>query len=112
MTGYDRFDVLTALFPFVDLPLRKPRPVLILSPSRFNESHGHVITAMITTGAGSRWPSDYIILDLEAAELSHRSVVRCKIFTLPFASIGKAIGRLSPADQVGFADAFGAILTG
>ncbi|WP_336490571.1 hypothetical protein [Methylobacterium nigriterrae] len=38
--GYDRFDVLTALFPFLDLPRRKPRPILVLSADAFNAAHG------------------------------------------------------------------------
>ncbi|WP_375463871.1 type II toxin-antitoxin system PemK/MazF family toxin [uncultured Methylobacterium sp.] len=57
MMAYDRFDVLKVLFPFIDLPIRKPRPVLVASPATFNAANGHVVVAMITTGAGSHWPS-------------------------------------------------------
>lgn len=103
MTDYDRFDVLTALFPFLDVPVRKPRPVLVLSARSFNRPHGHVIAAMITTGAGSRWPSDCAIADLAAAGLGHASVIRLKVFTLAETQIGRRIGRLSEADQVRFA---------
>lgn len=112
MTDYDRFDVLTALFPFIDVPVRKPRPVLVLSARSFNALHGHVVAAMITTGAGSRWPSDCAITDLTAAGLGHASVVRLKVFTLAETQIGRRIGRLSEADEVRFAAVLNPALCG
>ncbi|MER2265906.1 type II toxin-antitoxin system PemK/MazF family toxin [Methylobacterium oxalidis] len=112
MTGYDRFDVLTALFPFVDIPQRKPRPILVLSTAAFNAAHGHLIAAMITTGAGSRWPSDHAIADLAAAGLQHPSVVRWKLFTLGFGRIGRRIGALAEADRHAVRARLDAILYG
>lgn len=112
MTGFDRFDILTALFPFVDIPQRKPRPVLVLSAGNFNRAHGHVIAAMITTGADSHWPSDVVISDLAAAGLKHRSVVRLKLFTLPFSVVGKKIGSLAQADRAALGTALDPILCG
>jgi mRNA interferase MazF len=99
MTDCERWDVVTALFPFTDAPVKKPRPVLVLSHGGFNRRHGHVIGAMITTGAGSRWPSDHAIADLPAAGLSHPSLVRWKVFTLPVALLGRRIGALGAADR-------------
>ncbi|MCJ2138208.1 type II toxin-antitoxin system PemK/MazF family toxin [Methylobacterium sp. J-026] len=110
MTAYERFDVLTALFPFIDVPVRKPRPVMVLSNGAFNDTNGHVVTAMITTGAGSHWPSDHAIVDLAAAGLRHPSVVRCKVFTLPNGQIGRRIGHLGLADRTRLAAHFAAIL--
>lgn len=101
MMAFERFDVLTALFPFLDIPVKKPRPVLVLSARAFNAEHGHVIGAMITTGAAGPWPSDHVIPDLAAAGLTHRSVVRWKVFTLPDAIIGHRIGALGAADRLG-----------
>lgn len=112
MTGFERFDVLTALFPFIDMPQRKPRPVLVLSNVDFNDRHGHVIAAMITTGAGSHWPSDHVIGDLPTAGLQHRSVVRLKLFTLPFAVIGRRIGALAQTDRTALAAKLDPILCG
>ncbi len=109
-TAYERFDVLTALFPFIDVPVRKPRPVMVLSNGAFNTANGHVVTAMITTGAGSRWPSDHPISDLAAAGLKHPSVVRCKLFTLPNTQIGRRIGHLAAEDRAQLAVHFEAIL--
>ncbi len=110
MTAFERFDVLTALFPFVDLPQRKPRPVVVLSKGDFNRAHGHVIAAMITTGADSAWPSDLLIGDLAAAGLTHRSVVRMKLFTLPDAVIGRRIGALGESDRAALASSLNGII--
>ena len=112
MMDFERFEVVTALFPFIDMPQRKPRPVLILSAAEFNSRNGHIIGTMITTGAGSHWPSDHVILDLESAGLTHRSVIRWKVFTIPFSEIGRRIGRLSEADRSTFHRACETILPG
>ena len=96
--AYERFDVVTALFPFTDTDIRKPRPVVVLSCGSFNAHHGHLVGVMITTGAKSRWPSDRPLHDLMAAGLGHPSVIRWKVFTLPYAVIGRRIGRLAAID--------------
>ena len=62
--AFERWDVVTALFPFTDVAIRRPRPVLVLSGAGFNRNHGHLIGCMITRAARSRWPSDHDILDL------------------------------------------------
>ncbi|MCX7327170.1 MAG: type II toxin-antitoxin system PemK/MazF family toxin [Hyphomicrobiales bacterium] len=99
MMAFEQWDVVTALFPFTDVDVRKPRPVVVLSGAAFNAEHGHVVAAMVTTGTRSRWPSDHGIADLGLAGLSHSSVVRWKIFTLPYAVIARRIGMLSQADR-------------
>lgn len=101
MIDCDRWDVVTALFPFVDAPIRKQRPVLVLTSRAFHLAHAHLIGCMITTAARSYWPSDAPIRGLAEAGLSHASVVRWKVFTLPAALVGKRIGLLSDADRVG-----------
>jgi mRNA interferase MazF len=101
MIGFDRWDVITALFPFTDAEVRKPRPVLVISLGGFNRIHRHVVGCMITTGAGSHWPTDHRIADLAAAGLSHESVVRWKVFTLPTHLLGRRIGLLAPPDRLG-----------
>lgn len=93
--GFERYDVLTALSSFLDTPVRKPRPVMVLSSNAFNAANAHVITAMITTSAERRWPSDRPIIDLPAAGLRHPSVIRSKLFMLPYSSVGRWIGHVS-----------------
>lgn len=97
--AFEQWDVVTALFPFTDVDVRKPRPVIVLSGAAFNTEHGHVVAAMVTTGARSRWPSDHSIADLTSAGLSHSSVVRWKIFTLPYSVIARRVGVLSEVDR-------------
>jgi mRNA interferase MazF len=54
---------------------------------------------MITTGAGSEWPTDIAISDNAAAGLTHPSVIRWKLFTLPNRIILRRLGALGAKDQ-------------
>jgi mRNA-degrading endonuclease toxin of MazEF toxin-antitoxin module len=95
---FERFDVVVVPFPFVDSPRRKPRPALVLSTEAFGQANGHSILAMITRGAGTRWPSDHPIDDLGPTGLQHPSVLRWKVFTLDNRVISRRIGSLAEAD--------------
>lgn len=99
MTSFERWDVVTALFPFTDAAVRKPRPMVVLSSGTFNRAHGHVVGCMVTTGAGSEWPSDHAIADIAAAGLARASIVRWKVFTLPVALLGRRVGALAEWDR-------------
>ena len=92
---FDRWDVVTVLFPFRDIPVRKPRPVLVMSNAGFNRDQAHLAGTMITTGPGSSWPSDHRIDDLGAAGLPRPSLVRWKVFTLPYEMLGRRLGALA-----------------
>jgi mRNA interferase MazF len=92
-------DVVVVPFPFVDLPIVKRRPAIVFSSRDFNSANDHSVLVMITTGAGSAWPSDIEIVDRESAGLAHRSLVRWKLFTLPNQAILRLIGRLGPGDR-------------
>jgi len=96
---FERWDVLTALFPFVASTRRKPRPVLVLSGSDFDDAHDHIITAMITTTAAGRWASDHSVTDLAAAGLLRPCVVRWKIFSLPEDTVARKIGTMGSSDR-------------
>ena len=91
-------DVVVVPFAFVERPVVKGRPALALSTSSFNADNGQTVMAMITTGAGSTWPSDVAITDRAAAGIAHRSVVRWKVFTLPNDLVSRRIGRLAASD--------------
>lgn len=95
----DRWDIVVTPFPFTDIAYGKPRPVVVLSNAAFNEAHGHIITAMITTGAGSSWESDHVIVDLSPTGLKHASLVRWKLVTLSLSIIPRRIGTLSQTDR-------------
>lgn len=93
-------DVVVVPFPFLERPVSKRRPALILSSLAFNETNLHSIFAMITTGAHSNWPSDHRIGNLESAGLHHSSVVRFKLFTLPNDFILRQVGALAAPDRI------------
>jgi mRNA interferase MazF len=92
-------DVVVVPFPFVDHPVRKRRPAVVLSSRNFNDDHGQSVLLMITTGTGSSWPSDIEIDDLTGTGLAHPSVVRWKAFTVPNDVIVRQIGALGPSSQ-------------
>lgn len=96
---FERWDVAVALFPFTETALSKPRPIAVLSNAAFNQAHGHVIAAMITTGAGSQWPTDHPIIDLESTGLRRQSLVRWKLFTLPVSVVPRKIGTFGVVDR-------------
>ena len=67
---------------------------------------------MITTAAAGRWPSDHELLDLISAGLSHRSVARLKIFTLPAHLLSRRIGHLGLVDREPLQDQLSSVLGG
>lgn len=91
-------DVVIVRFPFTDMDVAKARPALVLSSEAFN-GNGQTVLAMITTGAGTAWPTDVAISDLAAAGLSHPSVVRWKLFTLVNEHVDQRIGALVDDDR-------------
>ena len=94
----DAGDVVIVPFPFVDHPVVKIRPALVLSVRRFNADEGQSLLAMITTAARSHWTSDCPIRELEPAGLKTASVVRLKLFTFENAVIGRRLGSLADQD--------------
>lgn len=85
-------------FPFVDLPVVKHRPALVLSSNGFNAENSQTVLAMITSAAHSAWPSDLAISDAARAGLLHDSTIRWKLFTLPNHLIMRRIGTLGNND--------------
>jgi mRNA interferase MazF len=85
-------------FPFVDVPVAKKRPALVLSNAEFNSQNGHCILAMITTAKVTAWPSDYFLGETSSVGLSKACYVRWKLFTLSNDMIISKLGRLSDDD--------------
>jgi len=92
-------DVVVVPFPFVDVAAQKRRPALVLSRAGFNTAHRHSICTMITSAAGSKWPSDIAILGLAEAGLNRPCFIRWKVFTLPNNFIIRRAGTLSDRDR-------------
>ena len=98
-------DVVVVPFPFVEQPVAKRRPAVVLSGAAFNGDSGQSVLAMITSAAGSSWPSDLLIKDQQEAGLNRSCVVRWKLFTLPNDLILQRIGELSQGDGERLSDA-------
>ena len=92
-------DVVVVPFPFVDIEVAKRRPSMVLSNEAFNRQNGRTALAMITSALRSTWPSDLGIEDLSPTGLSHASLIRWKIFTLPNALILRRVGVLGTEDR-------------
>ena len=92
------WDVVVVPFPFVERGGAKRRPALVISTEAFAPS-GHAVMAMITTGAGRRWPGDVELADYRDAGLHRPCILRLKLFTLDRRLIRRTLGRLSAADR-------------
>jgi mRNA interferase MazF len=95
----DHWDIAVVPFPFVDIPVSKKRPALVLSSKDFNSKNNHSIFAMITTAKASTWQSDHLLLSPKEGGLVENCYVRWKTFTLPNELILSRLGKLSSLDQ-------------
>jgi mRNA interferase MazF len=96
----ERFDTIVVPFPFSDIPVRKRRPVVVLSNAQFNANNAATLVGMITTAKASVWPSDHRIDDLGAAGLDVPCIVRWRLATVPNSLIQRKLGRLSAIDRL------------
>jgi mRNA interferase MazF len=96
----ERYDVAVVPFPFHEIPVRKRRPVVILSGSKFNEANGWTVVAMVTTAKEMSWPSDVELKDLETAGLKVPCVVRPRFQTMPNDIFVRLVGRLGGLDRL------------
>jgi mRNA interferase MazF len=97
---FDRYEIAVVPFPFQEIPVRKRRPVVILSGNRFNETNGWTVVAMITTAKETSWPSDVLIQDLDSAGLHHPCVIRPRLQTMPNDIFVRSIGHLGGLDRL------------
>ena len=90
-------NVIKVPFPYVDKPVRRYRPALVVSSIAVHDGHGLLWVLMITSAKNRSWPGDLEIDDLEKAGLPAASVVRCaKIATIE-SSAATRIGELESA---------------
>jgi mRNA interferase MazF len=99
MTSYKPGDVVEVPFPFIDLPVRKWRPALVLSSEVMQREQGVVILAMITSAKRNKWNSDVSLQEWQQAGLKAPSIVRWKIFTFESALIQSRRGSLTSEDK-------------
>ena len=110
MMNYKPGEVVIVPFPFIEKPVQKLRPALVLSNNPDGENNNHLVLAMITSAKRSRWESDVVLNDWQFAGLRAESVVRWKIFTIEAELILEKRGSLNTNDikavRVGFSKIF------
>ena len=86
MPTFERFDVVSVPFPYVEREARKRRPAVIVSGSGIQERHGLAWALMVTSAANPGWPDDIPVGDLVSADLPKPSVIRpAKVATVEVA---------------------------
>ena len=96
----DRYEVVVIPFPFVEIPVLKRRPSVVLSGRAFNDVNCATLVAMITSSKGPAWPSDIILNDLDSAGLHIACYVRWRLTTIPNNFIVRRLGRLGALDRL------------
>jgi len=90
------FDVVSVPFPYVERPVTKRRPAVVISGDTLARDNGLLWVSMITSSENAGWPGDIEISDTGTAGLKHSSVIRpAKLATVEAASV-KTIGKLEP----------------
>jgi len=99
--AFRRGEVVTVQFPRVErvIPKRMPEahPAVVVSTADYEVTTGNVIVTMITTQPHST-PTDYRLLDWQAAGLRRPSTVRIKPATIVPSRVLRQIGQLSIRD--------------
>ena len=99
MPTFKSWDVIKVPFPYVEKPVRKYRPALVVAAGDLQKSHGLLWVLMITSAANKGWAEDVEITDLEQAGLPVPSVVRpAKIATIEAKEAAK-LGVLPQAER-------------
>lgn len=94
MPTFEPFTVAAAPFPYVERPIVKRRPCLVIGRP---ETAGLLWVLMITSARNEPWPGDVAISDLQGAGLAHASVVRTAKIATVEAGLLSPIGTLTKA---------------
>jgi len=111
MMNYSPGEIVLVPFPFIERPVRKVRPALVLSNTPDGEENEHLLLAMITSAKRSRWQSDILLRDWSDAGLKAASILRWKVFTLEAALVEEKRGELSEHDRTAVKEALKGIIT-
>lgn len=97
--SYDSGQIVEVPFPFMERPVKKVRPALVLSRTELTLDSGVVVLAMITSARRTSWKSDIRIEAWGKAGLRAPSVVRWKIFSIDVDLVNDRRGALTPEDR-------------
>lgn len=110
MPTFEPFEVVTVPFPFIERPVLKRRPAVVVSRSVLQDRVGLIWVAMVTSARNEPWPGDISIADVAMAGLARPSVIRpCKMSVIEDAEV-RAIGRLNRQTIVALTRALAEIL--
>ena len=98
VTGFDAGDVVRVPFPYVERPVQRHRPALVVSRGGLGPDNGLLWVLMITSAENRRRPGDVFVPDsCKGAGLPVPSLVRtAKIATID-AACASIVGRLPPS---------------
>jgi mRNA interferase MazF len=99
---FERWQVISVPFPFVEGPGSKRRPALVVSTDAFHRAHGACFGAMITTARHMRdlRPDDIPIQDLARAGLPRPCVIRvARLAIFEWSEEIHAVGVLSASER-------------
>ena len=100
--AYQKGNVVLVPFPFRDQATTRVRPAVVVSEDTYNQQ-GDLIIAAITTHT-PRFPTDYPLVDWQAANLVAPSTVRRQLATVAEWRVIHQIGHLSAGDLQGVED--------
>jgi mRNA interferase MazF len=104
-------DIVVVPFPFTEKNTVRHRPAVVITTEDFNNTHDHLILAMITSARNSSWASDVTIRDWQSSQLRVSCKIRLKLFALPKSLVIRKLGRLSDRDREAFCKVLGNSLT-
>ena len=109
---YKYGDILDVPFPFVDRPVKKRRPALVLSDRITGDGHEILVMAMLTSAKRAHWNHDVEIADWKSAGLRGPSILRWKLFSLDSSLVLDHRGSVSKRDKLRIADSFASVFAG
>lgn len=99
MPIFETWDIVKVPFPFIDRPVRRRRPALIIAVGAFEKAPDLLWLAMITSAVNRGWPGDVTISDLTQTGLPIPSIVRpAKLATIE-AREAERLGALPMPDR-------------
>jgi mRNA interferase MazF len=110
MPAFDRYDVVSVPFPYIDRAAQERRPAVVISDPELETRFGLLWVLMITAAENRSWYGDVPIPDHRAAGLPIPSIVRpTKIATVE-AVRANILGRLPAASAAAVAAAVKSII--
>ena len=95
-TAFEKWDLVLVSYPFTDKDSKKKRPVLIVSPEKYNS--GNNVIVLQVSSKKDQSEEDYQIKNWESANLPLSSYIKMKFATIKKDIIKKKLGRLSEDD--------------